>query len=80
MNNYIATFFTHYDAIIYKRELNKHEINGKMMPVPRKFSSSCGTCISFDATKEQIKLFSHETSEMLVLKEKNDYICIVDNR
>lgn len=80
MNIYIATFFTHYDAILYKRELNKHDINGKMMPVPRKLSSSCGTCISFEAAKEQINLFSHDTSEMLVQKEKDNYICIVDNR
>ena len=47
MNNYIATFFSHYDAFAFCDFLKGQNIKGKMMPVPRKISASCGTCVSF---------------------------------
>lgn len=45
---YIATFFTHYGAICFGRKLEKEGHKTKMMPVPRKLSSSCGTCVRFE--------------------------------
>ena len=49
MNNYIATFFSHYDALIFFEFLRKKNVSAKLMPVPRKISASCGTCVSFTA-------------------------------
>ena len=47
MNNYIATFFSHYDALTFYNLLKERGIVAKLAPVPRKVSSSCGTCVSF---------------------------------
>ena len=49
MNSYVATFFTHYGALKFDRFCKKTGVSSKMMPVPRKLSSSCGTCVIFEA-------------------------------
>ena len=49
---YLATFHTHFDAMNYVRFLKKRGIAGALKPVPRKVSSSCGTCAVFDAGPE----------------------------
>ena len=46
---YIATFFTHFGAVRFKRECDRAGISARMMPVPRSLSSSCGTCVRFEA-------------------------------
>ena len=45
---YIATFFTHFGAGEYARRLRKNGVSCRMMPVPRKLSSSCGTCVRWE--------------------------------
>ena len=50
--NYLVTFFTHFDAMSYQHSLNQLNIQGTLMPVPRKVSSSCGTCITFSTNNE----------------------------
>ena len=49
MTPYIATFFSHFGAIRFSKELKAAGLTGTMMPVPRKVSSSCGTCVRFAA-------------------------------
>ena len=49
MKVFIATFHTHADAIVSSRALTTAGIAAKMMPVPRKLSSSCGTCVRYEA-------------------------------
>ena len=44
---YIATFFTHFAAVNFSRQLKGTEKKPMLMPVPRKLSSSCGTCVKF---------------------------------
>lgn len=48
MNEYIATFHSHFGALTYSRTLKKLNITAKLMPVPRKLSSSCGTCVKYE--------------------------------
>lgn len=50
---YIATFYTHFGASEYARNLRRVGLRCRMMPVPRKLSSSCGTCVRFE-TEEPI--------------------------
>jgi len=50
MNKYIATFFSHYGALTYYKEIKKQNIRAKLMPVPRSISTSCGTCVFFENT------------------------------
>lgn len=42
---YIATFYSHFGAIRYKRLCGERNISARVMPVPRDLSSSCGTCV-----------------------------------
>jgi hypothetical protein len=48
MNKYIATFYSHFGAVLYYKALKKQGVSAKLMPVPRKVSSSCGTCVSYE--------------------------------
>ena len=46
-NTYIATFFSHFGAIRFKKIYEKEFLEMIIMPVPRDLSSSCGTCVKF---------------------------------
>lgn len=41
--DYLITFFTHSGAIAFSRRVKALGLAPKMMPVPRRVSSSCGT-------------------------------------
>ena len=45
---YIATFYSHFGAVHFKKICENHQITAKMMPVPRNLSSSCGTCVRYE--------------------------------
>ena len=47
MQTYIATFFSHFGAIRFSKQLKSEGIAAKLMPVPRRVSSSCGTCVRY---------------------------------
>lgn len=47
MTAYIATFFTHYDAVVFAQKLSAQNISAHCCPVPRELSSSCGTAVRF---------------------------------
>lgn len=49
MMTYIATFYSHFGAIRYKKLCQDRDIPAKMMPVPRNLSSSCGTCVQYES-------------------------------
>ncbi len=49
METYIATFFSHFGAIRFHKQLKELGLSGKLMPVPRRVSSSCGTCVQYEA-------------------------------
>ena len=48
MNEYIATFYSHFGALTYCKALKEQGVSAKLMPVPRKISSSCGTCVRYE--------------------------------
>ncbi len=49
MTQYVATFSSHYDALVCFGALKARGVAAKMMPVPRRVSASCGTCVAFEA-------------------------------
>ena len=49
MNRYIATFHTHLSALLTCQSLTASGVEARMMPVPRKLSASCGTCVAYQA-------------------------------
>ena len=46
---YIATFFSHFGAVDFKKKCDRHQISSRLMPVPRTLSSSCGICVKYTA-------------------------------
>ncbi len=54
MQTYIATFFSHFGAIRFNKDLKAMGLTGKLMPVPRRVSSSCGTCVKFQAESDAV--------------------------
>ncbi len=53
MNEQIATFHTHLGAIRFHKILKELGDPAVMMPVPRKLSASCGTCVKFSRPFEE---------------------------
>ena len=49
---YIATFFSHFGAVRFRRQCSNAGWECEMMPVPRSLSSSCGTCVSYELSLE----------------------------
>lgn len=47
MDDYVATFHTHLAALRTCRALSGAGVSAAMAPVPRKLSSSCGTCVRY---------------------------------
>ncbi|MCL2350685.1 MAG: DUF3343 domain-containing protein [Defluviitaleaceae bacterium] len=56
---YIVTFYSHYDALVFSKFLKGQGVQAKLMPTPRKLGASCGTCVSF-ATDKKIDFDGHE--------------------
>ena len=63
--DYIATFFTHYDAIKSVRTLAVHGIRAQLSPVPRSLSSSCGTCARFSCAEDPAPFIGSEAEQIL---------------
>lgn len=65
----IATFFSHFGAVRFRRLCRARGIEVELMPVPRSLSSSCGTCARFggdplapgEAWPEEVELVAEET-------------------
>ena len=45
----IATFYSHFGAVSFKKTCDRERIPARLMPVPRALSSSCGTCVRFES-------------------------------
>ncbi len=52
---YLATFYTHAAALMTNRTLTKKGVVSKLGPVPRKVSSSCGTCVMYTSDDPHLK-------------------------
>ena len=44
----IATFYSHFGAIRFKKSCEGAGWPARIMPVPRDLSSSCGTCVRYE--------------------------------
>ena len=68
MNTYIATFYTHFGAVRFSRTCQVQGVPCKLMPVPRKLSSSCGTCARFQAQAYE-HLLCEEVEHVFLLQD-----------
>ena len=76
MITYIATFYSHFGAIRFKKACEAIGLRAAVMPVPRNLSSSCGTCVKFQASGEEAFPEKNEEMEKIV-QIKGDTFCKV---
>lgn len=69
MNEYLATFHTHLAALKTHRSLTAAGIKARMAPVPRKISSSCGTCVFYSADDPCWDTLDGDTEAVYALHE-----------
>lgn len=78
MNEYIATFHTHLSALITSRTLTGLGIQARMMPVPRKLSASCGTCVRYLAEQPHLSAMDEDVEAVYEKIGREDYILLMD--
>ncbi|MDQ0150182.1 DUF3343 domain-containing protein [Eubacterium multiforme] len=71
---YIATFFSHFGALRFKKDCEMENLKVEIMPVPRDLSSSCGTCVKFEKENLAKKDIKHSDEiEQIVQVTKEGY-------
>ena len=66
MEDYIATFFSHFGAMVFKKKCDGEGYPAVIMPVPRSLSSSCGTCVKFTGEAQTAQNWNSDEVEQLV--------------
>jgi len=67
---YVATFFTHAAALMTNRSLKNCGVISKLGPVPRKLSSSCGTCVMYDAVEPHLECMDRDVEGVYAVSER----------
>ena len=75
MKEYIATFHTHLSALLTSRKLTALSVRAQMMPVPRKLSSSCGTCVRYEAPDPCVGQMDRDL-ENIYAEENGVFTCV----
>ena len=79
MNEYIGTFHTHLSALMTSRKLTGMGITARMMPVPRKLSSSCGTCVYYKAEEPHLEVMDEDVEGVYEVTGKEQYQLLMEN-
>ena len=80
MREFIATFHTHLAALMTSRNLNGHGARASMMPVPRKLSSSCGTCVRYQAAEPMLEQMDTDVEAVYEVIGKEEYSCLMESK
>ena len=80
MREFIATFHTHLAALMTCRNLNAKGAKAGMMPVPRKLSSSCGTCVRYHAEDALLSAMDADVEGVYEVVSKDEYVLLMDNQ
>lgn len=76
MEQYVATFHTHLAALRSCNALQRTGIAGaRLAPVPRRLSSSCGTCVMYQAQDPMLSCMDADL-EAAYRREGEDYILV----
>ena len=78
MREYIATFHTHLSALMTSRALTELGIQARMMPVPRKLSSSCGTCVRYLAEDPKLSVMDVDVEAVYEKIGKEEYTLLLN--
>ena len=78
MKEYIATFHTHLSALMTSRALTELGIQARMMPVPRKLSSSCGTCVRYLSEDANLSSMDEDVEAVYEKIGKEEYTLLMN--
>ena len=78
MSDYIATFHTHLAALMTNRNLTALGVRAQMMPVPRKLSSSCGTCVRYQAAEPNLSAMDTDVEAVYERIGTEEYTLIME--
>lgn len=78
MREYIATFHTHVAALMTSRSLTALGIRAQMLPVPRKLSSSCGTCVRYTAEDPNLNAMDEDVEGVYEKISNDAYILLME--
>jgi hypothetical protein len=78
VREFIATFHTHLSALMTSRNLNAKGAKAGMMPVPRKLSSSCGTCVRYLAEEPMLGAMDVDVEAVYEVIGKEEYTCLMN--
>ncbi len=78
MKEYIATFHTHLSALMTSRNLAACGVRAQMMPVPRKLSSSCGTCVRYLAEDANLSAMDEDVEAVYEKIGKEEYTLLMN--
>ena len=73
--NFVATFHTHLAAMMTCSNLQKKGVAAKLAPVPRRLSSSCGTCVFYEGEGPCLEEMDRDM-EAVYRREGEDYILL----
>ena len=73
MKEFIATFHTHLSALLTSRTLTALGVQARMMPVPRKLSSSCGTCVWYVSEDAQLSAMDEDVEAVYEKTGRDEY-------
>lgn len=73
MSQYIATFFSHYGAMRYKKKCKELGLDAEVIPVPRSLSSSCGICVRYTSDEYVLEDKYKDELEQIVRVKKDGY-------
>ncbi|MEG0273070.1 MAG: DUF3343 domain-containing protein [Hydrogenoanaerobacterium sp.] len=79
MAQYIATFHTHLAALCTDRTLRAIGVTTQMTPVPRKLSSSCGTCVRYAAEDAHLDKMDTDVESVYSLSASDEYELLYKN-
>lgn len=77
--SYVATFYTHFGAMTFKRRLNTlGDETAELISAPRQVSVSCGTAVSFCMPFDE-RTMPDEDTEAIYLVKNDSYERIYHN-
>ena len=79
MRQYVATFHTHLSALMTSRNLKNIGVDARMMPVFRKLSSSCGTCVVYAARGPCLEHMDEDVERVYEIEGEEAYRLLHEN-
>ena len=78
MREFIATYPTPLSALMTSRTLTDLGVQARMMPVPRKLSASCGTCVRYLSEDAHLTAMDEDVEAVYEKIGKEEYTLLMN--